>query len=65
MTPEEMLSAMEDADRLARRTDDMTLRMLKLAKTRLRSITNYWDTAILCDIKRELQNFNMQTRCWK
>lgn len=66
MNINEMRAAVVDAENILRRVDLVTEDLAKLLVGRLRKIPRTWaNTNVLCNLKRELQNFNITTRRWK
>jgi hypothetical protein len=67
MTFTEMEQAVEDARRIQLLCDSQATAMAKMLVGRLRKVANdsYSGGEALCELKRELQKFNMQFRTWK
>lgn len=57
----EMDAAIKEAERTISRAELYVNNMAKFLIRRLRKV-NYW---ILCDLKRELKDFNAHTKEWK
>jgi hypothetical protein len=64
---DEMREAIKEAEITMRAADSMALDLAKILVGRLRKIDTSWYAGgrILGDLKRELRDFNIQTRRWK
>jgi len=68
MTFNEMVEAVEDAKRTQARADTQMKSIAKLLVGNLRRVTRgdmHWDHDTLCEIKRELGQYNASTKKWK
>lgn len=63
MSYSEALEARRDADETVRNTDRMLRQTAALLSGRLKSSKVSW--SVLCDLKRELSNYNMHTGEWR
>lgn len=61
MNYEEFKQAVEDAETTLRRADRMVENIGHLLPGRLRHVSG----SVLADLKRELQDFDLRTHCWK
>lgn len=66
MLYEQMLEAVEEAERTLRCADIIATHLAKMLVGRLHKVENSWSgTQVLCRLKRELRAFNMTTKRWK
>lgn len=65
MNYKEAKQAISDAETTIKMADIMVNDIIKILPGRLRKVSGYWPEECLCDIKKELKNFNMKTRQWK
>lgn len=59
------VKAAEDAEQTLRMANVMVEKLLPMLPTRLKSINSYRGLQALCDLKRELKDFNMHTKSFK
>jgi hypothetical protein len=61
----EMVEGIEDAVAVKRRFESMIVRFLGIVSGNLRCAKDYSGRRRLCDLKRELKDFNAVTMKWK
>jgi len=62
----EMLEAIDEAERVLNRADRLASDMVKMLKGRLRRVGDMWQEAQALDaLKKELKNWNMKTHTWR
>ncbi len=61
---EEMRSAYKQAEQQIKAADNVVVDMARMIKGRLRTFA-YFDCDVLAALKKELRDFNIQTRRWK
>lgn len=63
---DEMRQALNEAKNLQAAADSQAKEMARILKGRLRRVgADYWGHEILCELKRELADYNMRTGEWK
>jgi hypothetical protein len=60
-----MRAAMEVAETQMSAADSVAKTLADMLRGRLRKVSDQYGSGILCDLKRELRDFDMVTRRWK